>query len=115
MTNEEAIITFKNECYEICKREDGNCCECLDVAYKMAIKALENAEKYKWHDLRKNPEDLPDIECVLIAIEYPGRYRNYQTHEVATYSHDKWDTYLNPIKGEVVAWREIEPFESEEV
>ena len=34
-----------------------------------AIEALEKAEKYKWHDLRKNPKDLPKNGTdVVVAI-----------------------------------------------
>lgn len=42
----------------------GICIKALDAA----VKALENQDKYRWHDLRKNPEDLPtDGEPVLVA------------------------------------------------
>ncbi len=42
-------------------------------AFKMAIEALENREEYRWHDIQKNPEDLPegnDHRLVLVAYKF---------------------------------------------
>ena len=73
---------------------------------------LERA-KYRWHDLRKNPEDLPnlftdeDTEAVLVIDdldEYHTAYYNYHFRE--------WLSDTN-YKFEVIAWREIEPFASD--
>ena len=84
-------------------------------AWLMAIKALEKADKYRWHDLRKNPDDLPEAiggsyvsEYVLVMIGTPG-WNNY---EWAYYKHNhkEWSTY----EQNVFAWRYIEPFEEEE-
>lgn len=75
MTNEEvktgienlkftmAMILFdpqtgKDKTYEMLNGDDRatyDGCVC-------GIEALEKQEKYKWHDLRKNPEDLPTVE-----------------------------------------------------
>ena len=44
---------------------------------KIVSKALEKADKYRWHDLRKNPDDLPEdngygcSEYVLVMIGTP--------------------------------------------
>lgn len=75
-----------------------------------------NADKYRWHDLRKNPEDLPDDERkVYLAVDM----KTYITYIIGEYS-------LSPVKDDsvrdwfssdgfylkaVIAWREIEPFE----
>ena len=84
-------------------------------AIEMAIKALEKADKYKWHDLRKNPDDLPEAigggyesEYVLVMIGTP----EWNSWEQAYYHHDKkeWSTY----EQDVFAWRYIEPFKEEE-
>lgn len=83
-------------------------------AWNMAIKALEKADKYRWHDLRKNPDDLPEAigdsesEYVLIMIGTP----EWNSWEQAYYHHGKrlWSTY----EQNVFAWRYIEPFEEEE-
>ena len=84
------------------------------AAWDMAIKALEKADKYRWHDLRKNPDDLPEAdgnsesEYVLVMIGTP----EWNSWEQAYYKHDKrmWSTY----EQNVFAWRYIEPFEEEE-
>ena len=83
-------------------------------AWDMAIKALEKADKYRWHDLRKNPNDLPEdngygeSDYVLVLA---GCFE-WNHCEWACYSHSakKWSTYVQ----EVFAWRYIEPFEEEE-
>ena len=84
-------------------------------AIEMAIKALEKADKYKWHDLRKNPDDLPEAigggyesEYVLVMIGTP----EWNSWEQAYYHHDKkeWSTY----EQDVFAWRYIEPFKEGE-
>ena len=38
---------------------------------EMAIEALEKADKYAWHDLRKDPTDLPPCEHE-VEIAYKG-------------------------------------------
>ena len=84
-------------------------------AWDMAIKALEKADKYRWHDLRKNPDDLPEgfeggyeSEYVLAMIGTP----EWNSWEQAYYHHGKrlWTTY----EQNVFAWRYIEPFKEEE-
>ena len=85
----------------------------FDDAIYMAIKALEKADKYKWHDLRKNPDDLPEADgnsesdYVLVMIGTP----EWNSWEQAYYEHDKmmWSTYDQ----NVFAWRYIEPFKEE--
>ena len=82
-------------------------------AIEMAVEALEKADKYRWHDLRKNPDDLPEdngygkSEYVLVMIGTPEWY----SWEQAYYHHGKrlWTTY----EQNVFAWRYIEPFEEE--
>ena len=82
---------------------------------KIVIKALEKADKYRWHDLRKNPDDLPEAigggyesDYVLVMIGTP----EWNSWEQAYYHHGKrlWSTY----EQNVFAWRYIEPFEEEE-
>ena len=81
---------------------------------KIVSKALEKANKYRWHDLRKNPDDLPEdngygcSEYVLVMIGTP----EWNSWEQAYYHHGKrlWSTY----EQDVFAWRYIEPFEGEE-
>ena len=54
MANEEAKTRMENLVYLYRPLGDG-----LEALF-MAIKALEKADKYRWHDLRKNPDDLPE-------------------------------------------------------
>ena len=83
-------------------------------AIEMAVEALEKADKYRWHDLRKNPDDLPEAigggyesDYVLVMIGTP----EWNSWEQAYYHHDKklWSTY----EQNVFAWRYIEPFKEE--
>ena len=83
-------------------------------AWHMAIKALEKADKYRWHDLRKNPDDFPEAvgggyesDYVLVMIGTP----EWNRWEQAYYHHGKrlWSTY----EQNVFAWRYIEPFKEE--
>ena len=77
-------------------------------------KALEKADKYRWHDLRKNPDDLPEAdeygksEYVLVRLGTPEWY----SCEWAYYSHNAkiWSIYEQNVS----AWRYIEPFKEEE-
>ena len=81
---------------------------------KTVTAALERADKYRWHDLRKNPDDLPEAigggyesEYVLVMIGTP----EWNSWEQAYYHHGKrlWTTY----EQNVFAWRYIEPFKEE--
>ena len=109
MTDEEAKTIMDNLIYLY--RPLGNSLK----AWHMAIKALEKADKYRWHDLRKNPDDLPEAigggyesDYVLVMIGTP----EWNSWEQAYYKHDKrmWSTY----EQNVFAWRYIEPFKEEE-
>ena len=109
MTNKEAKKIMDNLIYLY--RPLGNSLK----AWHMAIKALEKADKYRWHDLRKNPDDFPEAvgggyesDYVLVMIGTP----EWNSWEQAYYHHDKkmWSTYDQ----NVFAWRYIEPFEEEE-
>ena len=108
MTNEDAKTIMDNLIYLY--RPLGNSLK----AWHMAIKALEKADKYRWHDLRKNPDDLPEADgnsesdYVLVMIGTP----EWNSWEQAYYHHGKrlWSTY----EQNVFAWRYIEPFEGGE-
>ena len=110
MKPEEAIKTIKVALAEV----EWDYPMDYTVAFEEAIEALEKADKYRWHDLRKNPDDLPEAdgnsesEYVLAMIGTP----EWNSWEQAYYHHDKkmWSTYDQ----NVFAWRYIEPFEEEE-
>ena len=127
MTNKEAIKMFKAIIMaEIGRLPHHYDVEVDDVVYddissvdellqlnKIVIKALKKVDKYKWHDLRKNPDDLPEAdeygrsEFVFVMVGTPEWYGC----EWAYYHHDKkeWSIY----EQDVFAWRYIEPFEGE--
>ena len=78
--------------------------------------AIYELEKYKWHDIRKNPKDLPNksgeyIVCIKyhtgekeIGIGYYKKITGY------------WDGSIALMyDGNIIAWKEIEPFEEDEV
>lgn len=122
MTNEEAIVHIEQIRPKKCKMVNGKLQggfpdhdSDIGKAIDAAIEALEKADKYRWHDLRKNPDDLPEAICngyeseyVLVMIGIP----EWNHCEWAYYKHDKrmWSTYEQNI----FAWRYIEPFKEEE-
>ena len=128
MTNEEAIEMFKAIIMaEIDRLPHHYDAEVDDVVYddisrvdellqlnKIVKKALEKSDRYRWHDLRKNLDDLPEAdeygcsEYVLVMTGTP----EWNSWEQAYYHHGKrlWSTY----EQNVFAWRYIEPFEEEE-
>ena len=111
MTNKEAIEQLKERLAITDYRQQRP--EYYE-AIEMAVEALEKADKYRWHDLRKNPYDLPEAigggyesEYVLVMIGTP----EWNSWEQACYHHGKrlWSTY----EQNVFAWRYIEPFKEE--
>ena len=123
MTNEEAIMLLNPstrilalaeiEYYNGFRGKEAYI-KAKEDACILAVEALEKADKYRWHDLRKNPDDLPEAdeygrsEFVFVMTGTPEWY----SCEWAYYHHDKkmWSTY----EQDVFAWRYIEPFEEEE-
>ena len=112
MTNKEAIEQFKERLAITDYRKQIP--EYYE-AIEMAVDALEKADKYRWHDLRKNPDDLPEAvgggyesDYVLVMIGTP----EWNSWEQAYYHHGKkmWSTYDQSV----FAWRYIEPFKEEE-
>lgn len=103
--------------------------DCLDwlTAMDMASEALEKQEKYKWHDLRKNPDDLPEKQPKLtmskpVIVWMGDSYWNHLMQDYYDYSNHEWAlSSLYEIhdwsliqSNEVIAWKYIEPFGSEE-
>lgn len=90
------------------------CIKAIEDACILAVEALGKADKYRWHDLRKKPDDLPEAigggyesDYVLVMTGTP----EWNSWEQAYYHHGKrlWSTY----EQNVFAWRYIEPFEEE--
>ena len=120
MTNEEAIMLLNPstrilalaeiEYYNGFRGKDAYI-KAKEDACILAVEALKKADKYRWHDLRKNPDDLPEdngygcSEYVLVMTGTPEWY----SCEWAYYNHNAkvWSLY----EQNVFAWRYIEPFE----
>ena len=87
-----------------------------DYAIEEAIEVLKKAEKYRWHDLRDNPDDLPrqygktrfSVD-VLIATETDKCFSAIGYIDLV---NRVWrsGTYGYERSG-VIAWKYIEPFE----
>ena len=121
MTNKEAIVHIEHIRPKKCKMVNGKLQggfpdhdSDTGKAIDKAIEALKKADKYRWHDLRENPDDLPEAigggyesEYVLVMIGTP----EWNSWEQAYYHHGKrlWSTY----EQNVFAWRYIEPFKEE--
>ena len=74
----------------------------------IAIDAIEKVEKYRWHDIRKNPDDLPEkgslVEAVsLIQGSEEISYLDYKPDWLPKDWESDWNT-LYPV----IRWREIE-------
>lgn len=110
MTNEEAI--------KIIKLIDTDGDKELNEVYALSIKALEKEEKYKWHDLRKDAEDLPKFAEGVIWVILDGKVgsTHYQMAPAEGYclANDKMMADTKEISDIVVAWAQPMPFPEEE-
>ena len=70
---------------------------------------LMEKEKYRWRDLRKNPGDLPQ-EKKEYEIWYKAINPAYTGKKISFWNGKEFLLRRNNT-GEVVAWRESEPFE----
>lgn len=87
-------------------------------ARKLMEDAPDAESKYAWHDLRKNPEDLPKdvgnsyVVCYKLWNELHYGIFGYRTSfdfkGVHFCSYDS--EYGDAVIDDAIAWREIEPF-----
>lgn len=97
------LITLKADCNE----------QKLIVGWTEDVEkaAVPIGDKYRWHDLRKNPEDLPEGEKRLLDIVpmQPDSFERY-------YGWFDGENFIdqNGFSFNAIAWREIEPFEEGE-
>lgn len=67
------------------------------------------AEKYRWHDLRKNPEDLPKDEELCLVVD---EFENYNIAFLSAHrTSNVWSPHRNIAIRQPIAWKYIEPFE----
>lgn len=71
-------------------------------------------QKYRWHDLRKNPADLPeDNKDVLVTIK--GGCVNRTWHDSCGWRNATAKKARHYSDKSVLAWKEIEEFENDEI
>lgn len=150
MNLEEAIKYSRKEAEEMATKsvelfpscEGRKYLDCAEEHYQLAdwleeLKELRKyKEKYRWHDLRDNPNDLPDAnypsntwfevvqkgneeDPTRMAMQYDDMYGFGFYHDIYDpislgFVDTEFKTANEEGYAEVVAWREIEEFESEE-
>lgn len=105
--------------------------EVLEERNSNQFKLLMQSEQYRWHDLRKNPKDLPEHEHDVEIVNDDGihaiaRYSYKESYyygceeanawyewenKYCCYDTEPWDSEAG---GKIIAWREIGPFEEVE-
>lgn len=93
----------------------------VEFDFGRAIDALERQEKYRWHNLNKDPEDLPKNLSKSYLFEnkwgqvFKGTFRivgDIKLFETHIYSKvHGGDIWLQYKTCNVVRWKEIEPME----
>lgn len=131
-------IAAKKYCEAMIHRVNSNnekydeCVEWAEEHYQLAdwleeLKELRKyKEKYRWHDLRKNPDNLPDVEHRRKAYFYVVQAGKEARPAILQYKKDfgfgiynefgngpKFTGIDTDLIAPVVAWKEIEEFESE--
>lgn len=84
-----------------------------------ALNALESQETYRWHDLRKNPEDLPEEYNDIIYVTnddsvYVITKNKYIIGWRDGCRFDSDDIEINIPTYDIAAWRYLERFEAKE-
>ena len=87
----------------------------------MALNSYDDLEYlYRWHDLRRNPDDTPDkhnCDWVYVQVEEVGSGYRW-IPRLGEYRNGTWwtaggvdDLKLDPASFTVIAWQQIFPFE----
>lgn len=113
MTNEQAVAILKEELDSRIDESNGNTNADVCNALKIAIRMLEKA---KFHDLRKDPEDLPKIGMTIIYYfrDKTGQCNRLLSNSAYIYSSDS----VNQLKVaddadfEYLGWQELEGLEN---
>lgn len=111
MTAEEALKTL-NRCQCECT---GRECDKCEEAYDAIQKIVEKADKYRWHDLLENPDNLPEYDHNVLVCTSSNWYGIW-SRTTFDGEIDIWENEHAMYEDidEVIAWREIEPFEEVE-
>jgi len=105
MTCEEALKLLNRTDCEGCEYYVPFGCEKCYEAGQLGAKALEHQQKYRWHDLRENPDDRPHVETDFLVVTGLGHYR------IAKYWDGVFVFYYRENNEKAIAWKYIEPFE----
>ena len=108
-------MTIEEKAYEYA-HESMAWCEDYDFTYEIAEYKIEQAyiagakeNGTVWHDLRKDPSDLPKDRS-NVWITYINAYYQTETTE-ASFRHKFWVIGGHKTECEVIAWCEIPRFE----
>lgn len=98
---------YGGNCFKCCKNDAYHSCVAM---FSKAI--TEHDERYRWHDLRNNPDALPQIsdEDYLIAEEWIDGDRTYT---IGNREYIWYHSTHNKLPFKVIGWCEINLFESE--
>lgn len=112
------IIKVELECVQSdCHNRDNRVCDNCRLAlpsaniiraYNNAIKALEK-NGIQWHNLRKEPNDLPDKYRYVIAIFYDCLHDEIKPCIARLRDDSEWEVN-GQVYSNVVAWTEIPQF-----
>lgn len=122
MTNEEARNVIEcmitNIVGDFANREMTKGAKHTYDALEKAEEALEKAEKYRWHDLRKNQADLPDTTRNVLIAYTDFENDSYSFYDVAFlgvenlwYSTEHNNFEYHDEGYDVIAWKEIDLYE----
>ena len=110
MTEEyQKYVDMRNECYR--KRKDNNETISYFTGFDDGYLAGAKENGVVWHDLRKDPDDLPnDNGTVLVRLEKPITQFSYFCHPEKKFSCWNTEYECNIHLHNVIAWCEIPQF-----
>ena len=112
MTDEEKVNNYELACIadvykdDVCTIPYAYSAQKLEQAY---LDGLAEGRKEKWHDLRKNPDDLPKVNTYVLCVN--RKYR-YEVGCIGYVYNNEW--YWHNISFNIVepiAWCELPKFE----
>ena len=107
---------FCEGCENSFDHDNGHCSDCTKIQfYSAGVKDgyHECQKEHEWHDLRKNPDDLPDEGFYLVVWQNARGYRETMIMRYEEDDEEKlhWmDDEYDCWDDDVIAWREIPKF-----